>query len=161
MLLTLGIIRDYTGLVSKIGIHFQVRDDYMNLQSQQVLVILIQCDGSVVLTSSFAHSMPITKAFVKTWLKANSHSQSSTRSALIPITDSSWIFSRNVVTLWRSSNMPYNSLKELVPLTIAASFWPILKLKHVKRLRNLVEMPNWKRSWICWVSLYDFVLDFT
>lgn len=66
MLLTLGIIRDYTGLVSKIGIHFQVRDDYMNLQSQQVLVILIQCDGSVVLTSSFAHSMPITKAFVKT-----------------------------------------------------------------------------------------------
>ncbi|KAL1932211.1 hypothetical protein VTP01DRAFT_9267 [Rhizomucor pusillus] len=26
---------DYTGLVSKIGIHFQVRDDYMNLQSQQ------------------------------------------------------------------------------------------------------------------------------
>ncbi|KAJ8653345.1 hypothetical protein O0I10_010996 [Lichtheimia ornata] len=27
--------QDYTGLVSKIGIHFQVRDDYMNLQSQQ------------------------------------------------------------------------------------------------------------------------------
>ncbi|KAI7896688.1 geranylgeranyl pyrophosphate synthase [Mucor mucedo] len=26
---------DYTGLVSKIGIHFQVRDDYMNLQSKQ------------------------------------------------------------------------------------------------------------------------------
>ncbi|KAI8393500.1 geranylgeranyl pyrophosphate synthase [Radiomyces spectabilis] len=25
---------DYTGLVSKIGIHFQVRDDYMNLQSK-------------------------------------------------------------------------------------------------------------------------------
>ncbi|GAB5587294.1 hypothetical protein Unana1_02194 [Umbelopsis nana] len=27
--------RDYTSLVNKIGIHFQVRDDYMNLQSQQ------------------------------------------------------------------------------------------------------------------------------
>ncbi|KAI8141596.1 geranylgeranyl pyrophosphate synthase [Fennellomyces sp. T-0311] len=27
--------QDYTGLVNKIGIHFQVRDDYMNLQSQQ------------------------------------------------------------------------------------------------------------------------------
>ncbi|KAI9472294.1 MAG: geranylgeranyl pyrophosphate synthase [Benjaminiella poitrasii] len=26
---------DYTGLVSKIGIHFQVRDDYMNLQSKK------------------------------------------------------------------------------------------------------------------------------
>ncbi|KAI9009324.1 geranylgeranyl pyrophosphate synthase [Phycomyces nitens] len=26
--------RDYTGLVGKIGIHFQVRDDYMNLQSK-------------------------------------------------------------------------------------------------------------------------------
>ncbi|KAI8365948.1 geranylgeranyl pyrophosphate synthase [Radiomyces spectabilis] len=26
---------DYTGVVSKIGIHFQVRDDYMNLQSKQ------------------------------------------------------------------------------------------------------------------------------
>ncbi|KAF7729985.1 geranylgeranyl pyrophosphate synthetase [Apophysomyces ossiformis] len=26
--------KDYTGLVSKIGIHFQVRDDYMNLQSK-------------------------------------------------------------------------------------------------------------------------------
>ncbi|KAI9488953.1 geranylgeranyl pyrophosphate synthase [Zychaea mexicana] len=26
---------DYTSLVNKIGIHFQVRDDYMNLQSQQ------------------------------------------------------------------------------------------------------------------------------
>ncbi|ORZ00130.1 geranylgeranyl pyrophosphate synthase [Syncephalastrum racemosum] len=26
---------DYTGLVSKIGIHYQVRDDYMNLQSKQ------------------------------------------------------------------------------------------------------------------------------
>ncbi|KAI9299524.1 isoprenoid synthase domain-containing protein, partial [Cunninghamella echinulata] len=25
---------DYTALVSKIGIHFQVRDDYMNLQSK-------------------------------------------------------------------------------------------------------------------------------
>ena len=29
---------DYTSLVSKIGIHFQVRDDYMNLQSQQVFL---------------------------------------------------------------------------------------------------------------------------
>ncbi|KAG2186267.1 hypothetical protein INT43_002705 [Umbelopsis isabellina] len=27
--------RDFTSLVNKIGIHFQVRDDYMNLQSQQ------------------------------------------------------------------------------------------------------------------------------
>lgn len=27
--------RDYTSLVSKIGIHYQVRDDYMNLQSKQ------------------------------------------------------------------------------------------------------------------------------
>ncbi|CAO3683404.1 unnamed protein product [Umbelopsis vinacea] len=27
--------KDYTSLVNKIGIHFQVRDDYMNLQSQQ------------------------------------------------------------------------------------------------------------------------------
>ncbi|KAI8072987.1 geranylgeranyl pyrophosphate synthase [Gongronella butleri] len=26
---------DYTALVNKVGIHFQVRDDYMNLQSQQ------------------------------------------------------------------------------------------------------------------------------
>ncbi|KAG1108819.1 hypothetical protein G6F42_015851 [Rhizopus arrhizus] len=26
---------DYTSLVNKIGIHFQVRDDYMNLQSKQ------------------------------------------------------------------------------------------------------------------------------
>jgi geranylgeranyl diphosphate synthase type 3 len=30
------LYRDFTSLVNKIGIHFQVRDDYMNLQSQQV-----------------------------------------------------------------------------------------------------------------------------
>ncbi|KAM3589286.1 hypothetical protein VKS41_000154 [Umbelopsis sp. WA50703] len=29
------LYRDFTSLVNKIGIHFQVRDDYMNLQSQQ------------------------------------------------------------------------------------------------------------------------------
>lgn len=33
--------RDYTPLVNKIGIHFQVRDDYMNLQSKQVCPFFI------------------------------------------------------------------------------------------------------------------------
>lgn len=33
--------RDYTPLVNKIGIHFQVRDDYMNLQSKQVRLFLL------------------------------------------------------------------------------------------------------------------------
>lgn len=33
--------RDYVPLVNLIGIYFQIRDDYMNLQSDQVSFILL------------------------------------------------------------------------------------------------------------------------
>lgn len=57
-------ISDYTGLVSKIGIHFQVRDDYMNLQSKQVSKIITATIPFE--THRHAPSMLIIKVSVKT-----------------------------------------------------------------------------------------------
>lgn len=46
--LTEILISDYIPLTDLIGVHFQIRDDYMNLQSSQVsLLCILRHDGTI------------------------------------------------------------------------------------------------------------------
>lgn len=69
---------DYVPLVNLMGLIYQIRDDYMNLQSDQVRSHLHVHHPS---TNTFLHSTQKTKDFARTLRKANFRSQLSTQSA--------------------------------------------------------------------------------
>jgi hypothetical protein len=60
---------DMERFVERIGVHFQIRDDYQNLESQEACELILSL--GIPLTSC---SIRAKRAFVKTWTKANSHS---------------------------------------------------------------------------------------
>lgn len=77
---------DYVPLVNLMGLIYQIRDDYMNLQSDQVRSHLHVYHPS---TNTCFRSTQKTKGFARTLQKANFRSQLSTQSARTLRIDSS------------------------------------------------------------------------